>query len=212
MRTATLAVVPSIAAASPRAEDAGLVAAAQAGSHAAFAALVRRHESRVRGLLFRLCRDPALTEDLTQEVFLRAYRGLAGFEARARLSTWLHRIAVNLVLNHRARVPAVAALPDDGRELAIVAPQDAHSPGRAALRRDRSAAIARLSPAYRSVVELHYAGELGYLEIAHALEMPLGTVKTHLRRAKAQLRDLLPEWSSEWSPRSATEQPAIAAA
>lgn len=204
MRTASLAVVPPIGrAASPCVDDAGLVAAAQAGSHAAFAALVRRHESRVRGLLFRLCRDPALTEDLAQEVFLRAYRGLARFEARARLSTWLHRIAVNLVLNHRARVPAVAVLPA-GVELAIAAPEDAHSPRRAVLRRDLSAAIERLSPAYRSVVELHYAGELGYLEIAHALEMPLGTVKTHLRRAKAQLRGLLPEWSTEW--------PAIAAA
>lgn len=212
MRTATLAVVPSIARApSPRADpadDAPLVAAAQAGSHTAFAALVRRHGVRVRGLLFRLCGDPALTEDLAQEVFLRAYRGLAGFEARARLTTWLHRIAVNLVLNHRARVPVVAALSDAGLELAVAAPEDGVDPGRIVLRRDLGAAIAQLPKAYRRVVELHYAGELGYAEIADVLAMPVGTVKTHLRRAKAQLRGLLPEWSPRWS--SAT--PAIAAA
>jgi RNA polymerase sigma-70 factor (ECF subfamily) len=208
MRTASPVVVPSIARVSlPRVDDPDddtrLVAAAQAGSHAAFAALVGRHGSRVRGLLFRLCGDPVLTEDLAQEVFLRAYRGLAGFEARARLATWLHRIAVNLVLNHRARAPVVAALSDGGLELASAAPDDALGPTRAVLRRDLGAAIAQLPQAYRRVVELHYARELGYAEIADALAMPLGTVKTNLRRAKAQLRGLLPEWSPTWSPTAA---------
>src|SRR5690606_10260925 len=94
-------------------EDAELVAlAGHGGDERAFAELIRRHQGKVRGLLLRLAGDRPLADDLAQEAFLRAYRGLAGFEGRARFSTWLYRIAYNVYLNHRTRTREHAALPE----------------------------------------------------------------------------------------------------
>jgi RNA polymerase sigma-70 factor, ECF subfamily len=174
----------------PRLEDApepALVRAAASGERPAFAELVRRHQARVRGLLLRLCSDRTLSDDLAQEVFLRAYRGLVGFEGRSSFGTWLYRIAYNIYLNHRTRSKQWGALPED-YEVAAAAPEDALSPPRSDLRRDLRAAIDTLPERYRAVVVLYYLQEIPYPEIAEILEIPLGTVKTHLHRAKKVLR------------------------
>jgi RNA polymerase sigma-70 factor (ECF subfamily) len=163
------------------------------GGERPFAELVRRHQGKVRGLLLRLTSDRNLADDLAQEVFLRAYRGLVGFEGRARFSTWLYRIAYNVYLNHRARVRELAALPDNF-ETGAQAPETSMSVARADLRRDLDAAIATLPERYRAVVMLYYLEDVSYPEIAEILELPLGTVKTHLHRAKRMLRDQLDGW------------------
>jgi RNA polymerase sigma-70 factor (ECF subfamily) len=80
-----------------------LVLRAGRGDRIAFAELVRRHQGKVRALLLRLCGDRSLADDLAQEVFLRAYRGLLGFEGRSSFGTWVYRISYNVYLNHRTR-------------------------------------------------------------------------------------------------------------
>lgn len=159
----------------------------------AFAELVRRHQGKVRGLLLRLTANRTLADDLGQEVFLRAYRGLVGFEGRARFSTWLYRIAYNVYLNHRTRTRELAPLPE-AFELRTAAPEGRMSAAGHDLRRDLDAAIATLPDRYKSVITLYYLEDVSYPEIADVLDIPLGTVKTHLHRAKRMLRERLREW------------------
>jgi len=177
-------------------DDPVLVERACGGEDEAFAELVRRHQGKIRGLLLRLSANPTLADDLAQEVFLRAYRGLVGFEGRARFSTWIYRIAYNVFLNHRTRTRELAALPS-GFESQAAAPDDELSARRCDMRRDLSAAIAALPERYRVVVTLYYLEDVSYPEIAEVLELPLGTVKTHLHRAKKMLREQLREQTPE---------------
>ncbi len=170
------------------AEESSLVSLACEGDKLAFAELVRRNQGRVRGLLMRLAKDRVLADDLAQEVFLRAYRGLVGFQQRSAFGTWLYRIAYNVYLNNRTRVRRFCELPED-YVAAAIAPENAMSAPRSDLRRDLSAAIETLPERYRAVVVLYYLEEVSYPEIADILSVPLGTVKTHLHRAKKLLRE-----------------------
>ncbi|MCX4243806.1 RNA polymerase sigma factor [Paraliomyxa miuraensis] len=157
----------------------------------AFGELVRRHQGKIRALLLRLTRgNRTLCDDLTQETFLRAYRGLSGFEGRARFTTWVHRIAYFVYLNHRNRVRQPAALPDEF-ELTTPAPEDELSANRADLRRDLGLLVGGLPASYREVVVMHFMRHVPYRDIAEALDMPLGTVKTQLHRAKLMMREQL---------------------
>ncbi|MCY1062970.1 MULTISPECIES: sigma-70 family RNA polymerase sigma factor [Nannocystis] len=176
-------------------DEALVQAAGRADGEKAFGELLRRHQGKVRGLLLRLTSDRNLADDLAQEVFLRAYRGLCGFEGRARFSTWLYRIAYNVYLNHRARVRELAALPENF-EAGAMAPETSMSASRSDMRKDLDAAIGALPERYRAVVMLYYLEDVSYPEIAEILELPLGTVKTHLHRAKRMLREHLDGWGS----------------
>lgn len=177
-------------------DDGELVARALGDDDDAFGELVRRHRPRIAALLMRLTGgDRNLAEDLGQEAFLRAYRGLPRFEGRARFSTWLHRIAYYAYLNHRNRVPRHTSLPD-GFENTATAPACEHSVSRSDLRRDVSAAIDTLSDAYREVIVLHFVRQVPYRDIADRLDMPLGTVKTQLHRAKLTMRTKMDGWAA----------------
>lgn len=155
----------------------------------AFGELVRRHQGKIRALLLRLTRgNRTLTDDLTQETFLRAYRGLGGFEGRARFTTWVHRIAYFVYLNHRNRVRQPAALPEEF-EHTEPAPEDELSHGRADLRRDLAALVDGLPERYREVIIMHFMRHVPYRDIADTLGLPLGTVKTQLHRAKLMMRE-----------------------
>ena len=157
----------------------------------AFGELVRRHQGKIRALLLRLTRgNRTLTDDLTQETFLRAYRGLSGFEGRARFTTWVHRIAYFVYLNHRNRVRQPAALPEEF-EHTEPAPEDELSPYRADLRRDLAQLVDALPERYREVIVMHFMRHVPYRDIADTLGLPLGTVKTQLHRAKLMMREQL---------------------
>ena len=157
------------------------------GDDRAFQELVDEYKHLVFALIARTVSNRSQTEDLAQEVFLRVHRGLPYFRGQARLSTWIYRIVLNVCTQSRAR-------PD--RE-----PLDAGHEPRAPMAdrqfsdlelRDRLAkAIARLPPNYRLLVAAHYLQGVQYDALAEALDMPIGTVKTHLHRAKRQLRRLL---------------------
>jgi len=148
----------------------------------AFAALVRRHQSAVRGLLRRLCAgDAAAADDLAQETFLLAYRKLGTWRGGARLSTWLHRIAWSAWASQARRTPA----PESPEA-------EARSPADAAIDRgDLEWAMGKLRDEERTALALAYGAGLTHEEAAAILDWPLGTLKSHVQRGKEKLRRLL---------------------
>jgi RNA polymerase sigma-70 factor (ECF subfamily) len=174
--------------------DHELVTQCQGGNDDAFAELVERYRTRVFGLILRTVGDRSRAEDLAQEVFLRIHRGLPYFRGRARLSTWIYRIVVNLCLQERQR-PARIEVPVDEAGDADHPPRQlaTSDPAFAGIElHDRlSKALAQLPANYRLLIAAHYLDGVQYEDLAEALDLPLGTVKTHLFRARQQLRKLL---------------------
>jgi RNA polymerase sigma-70 factor, ECF subfamily len=168
-----------------QAAEAAVVALAMSGDAAAFCEVVRRRQSWLRNLLRRLCRDPALADDLAQQVFLQAWRSLPGLRSVAAFGAWLRRLALNAWLAHlRAAPPATITM--DAKELASAA---VTLPGPERLDLDR--ALARLAPDERLCIVLAYSEGMSHGEISAATDLPLGTVKSHVRRGAERLRALL---------------------
>lgn len=171
-----------------------LIARCQRGDQDAFREVVERYQGVVFGLIGRTVPDRSAAEDLAQETFVRVYRGLPYFRGEARLGTWIYRIVANLVAQHHAsQAPPGESLDetfDDGQpRIEPGAPDGAFTD--VELRDAVDKALARLPPQYRLVVAAHYLRGLTYEELAEALAVPLGTVKTHLHRAKRMLRQYL---------------------
>jgi RNA polymerase sigma-70 factor (ECF subfamily) len=168
------------------AEERRLVADAASGSASAFEALYRRHVRRVYGLCLRMTSNAATAEDCTQEAFVQAWRSLPRFETRSAFGTWLHRIAVNTVLQQvRRRSETLGSEDSAEREVADhLADPATPDPGQG---RDLEAAIAGLPPGARHVLVL--AGVYGYSheETSQMLGIAVGTCKAQLHRARALL-------------------------
>jgi RNA polymerase sigma-70 factor (ECF subfamily) len=162
------------------------------GATGAFGELVRRHQSSVRRFLRHLTRgDGSTADDLAQETFLQAYRGLARFRADAPFLTWLLGIAHNQYRNARRRTRDEVPIETlDATEAA-----EPSSGGLADLRQDLSSAMGGLSPDEQLAVRLSFECGLSHAEIAEALQWPLGTVKTQISRAKDKLREQLSAWN-----------------
>ena len=168
-----------------------LVERCRRGDQGAFQELVDRHKDLVFALIARTVQDRSRAEDLAQDVFLRVHRGLPYFRGEARLSTWIYRIVANVCLQPQGRPPAALSL-DDERTRAKTTPSAPDRQfGDLELRDRLEKAIARLPANYRLLIAAHYLQGIQYEDLAEALEMPLGTVKTQLHRAKQQLRRLL---------------------
>jgi RNA polymerase sigma factor (sigma-70 family) len=170
-------------------DDAALVRAVQASDdRAAFAELVRRHQSAVRTVLRRLARgDQGLADDLAQDTFVLAWRNIRHFRFEARFSTWIYRIAFNAWQSEaRKRREVLLDADDDERPaLEVAAPE----PGvDVASRLDLERAMTVLSDGERAAIAACYYADLSHEEAAQALGLPLGTVKTHILRAKAKLK------------------------
>lgn len=165
----------------------GAVQDARAGDLAAFEVLYRATVGRVHALCLRMCRDPQLAEELTQESYIRAWQKLATFRGDSQFSTWLHRIAVNVVLGHfrssGRRLDAAAA--DEVEAVDPVAPA---APG---LAFDLERAIAALPAGARAVFVLHDIEGYTHEEIAESAGVAVGTSKAQLSRARALLRKAL---------------------
>jgi RNA polymerase sigma factor (sigma-70 family) len=185
--------------------DAELIARAVVGDDRhAFAELVRRHQSAVRACLRRLTAgNHALADDLAQETFVAAWRNLKSFRQEARFSTWLYRIATNCWLAD-ARKRKEVLLGDSDAELADE-DDDAGVPGEGApdhargatLKVDMERAMAVLSEAERAAIVQCYHNDLSHEEAALVLGCPVGTVKTHVHRAKQKLRIAMASWAPE---------------
>lgn len=165
-----------------------LVERCRRGDDAAFQELVDRYKNLVFGLIARTIQDRSRAEDIAQDVFLRVHRGLPYFRGDARLSTWIYRIAANVCA--QAPVPATVSL-DDGKTSRTARASADRQFGDLELRDRLEKAIARLPAHYRLVVAAHYLDGMKYEDLAEALKLPIGTVKTQLHRAKQQLRRML---------------------
>lgn len=156
----------------------------------AFGELVRRHQSSVRGLLRQLTRsDLALADDLAQETFIRAYKNLRGFRGEARFSTWLYRIAYNCFREDARRRKELVGI-DEEQQQAEHDPQTVD----AGLRHDLMQALSLLPLHERSAVLLCCQQGLSHDEAARVLDIPLGTVKTHVLRGREKLKKILAAW------------------
>jgi RNA polymerase sigma-70 factor (ECF subfamily) len=181
-------------------EDQELVRLALEGDRSAFERLVSRHMNLVLNHLHGMLHDRERALDLCQETFLRLHRHLAEYRSDARLSTWLYRIATNLAIDEirksrRSRVLPFRTRREDG-EPCEPEFQDAR-PGPEAqvlteeLREEVRAAVAGLPEAYRASLVLRDLQGLSYEEVAEALEVPVGTVKSRVNRARLLLRERL---------------------
>ncbi len=178
----------------PDVSDGDLVARCRAGDPAAFRQLFREHRVTVTRLVHRMLGGSADLEDLVQEVFVQVHRSLGGFRREAQLSTWIYRIAINVVLMHRraqkSRPPSIAAPPDTS------AVDESEQPDEQLARRRRIAALYRLldgmSEKKRTVYVLHELEGLTPAEIAKVVGAPVLTVRTRLFYARRTLLAELP--------------------
>jgi RNA polymerase sigma-70 factor, ECF subfamily len=167
-----------------------------AGERHLFGGIVARYQGLVAGAITAQGVPTCEVEDLAQQVFINAYKGLSGFRGEAKLSSWLYRIAINVARQSKRR--ALARPSQESVEEALEAgrqPVDAAPPtGEAVVRSEALAkALAQLSAPQRAALVLYYFEEQSYEEIAEALELNLNTVRTHIRRGKQRLAGLLDE-------------------
>ena len=180
-------------------EEALLVRRAAAGEEDAFEQLVVRYQKNIYNLTLRMSGNPEDAYDLAQEAFLRAWRSLSSFQFEASFSTWLYRLATNLCIDFLRRQRRGKTIPlqfeedDEAQELPLPDPK----PGpeeQAILTEDRQAmtdALSALEPAYRMALTMRVIDGLSYQEIAAALEVREGTVKSRIARAREKMRQIL---------------------
>ena len=187
----------SRAAQPPNATDAKMLARAQAGDHQAFAHLYALHKRRIYSLCLRMVGNVAEAEDLTQEAFLQLHRKIATFRGDSAFSTWLHRLAINVVLMQLRKKglslisldEAMEPNPEEGPSRSFGAP-DLTLTGtidRLVLER----AIADLPAGYRLIFILHDVEGFEHNEIASMLDCSIGNSKSQLHKARLKLRDAL---------------------
>ena len=164
------------------------VARAAAGDRRAFERLYREHVDRVYSLCLRMCADRALAEELTQDVFVRAWEKLTLFRGESSFATWLHRLAVNVVLNARKGEGRRRGRIDESVEELDTLPHASDHPGE---RMDLQAAIALLPPGARKVFVLHDVQGYRHEDIAELLGVTSGGSKAQLHRARMLLREAL---------------------
>jgi RNA polymerase sigma-70 factor (ECF subfamily) len=173
----------------PEMTDAQLVNSCLKGDRQSFRLLYRRHQHRVRQILYQLC-DPITLDDLVQEVFLRAWKGLPKFRQSSQFSTWLYRIAWNVsadrrqtLAQDRSRLQTISdsiATEHEDPDILQLHYQDLVRKG-----------LSGLSEEHRAVLVLHDLEELPQKEIAEILEIPVGTVKSRLFHARSGMRKFL---------------------
>jgi len=183
------------------ATDQAVVAAATGGSEAAYRELVRRYERPVFSLIYRMVRNRELAEDLSQETFIKVLNALASYRPEYKFSSWVFKIANNAAIDHLRRreldtlslegsphadtaekVEATALQIGEKAESALDAVANKELGG------EIERAIAKLRPEYRTCILLRHVEGRPYEEIAEILDLPLGTVKTYIHRARNELR------------------------
>jgi RNA polymerase sigma-70 factor (ECF subfamily) len=185
----------------PRLTDQEVVLLARSGREAAYRELVRRYERPVFALLYRMVRDRELAEDLAQETFVKALNAIESYRPEFKFSSWIFKIANNAAIDHlrRRELDTLsldgsphAETPEAMQATALQIGARQESPLDAVEARELGgaieAAIGRLRPEYRSCILLRHVEGRAYEEIAEILDLPLGTVKTYIHRARNELR------------------------
>jgi RNA polymerase sigma-70 factor (ECF subfamily) len=195
-----VAAKPDLAAKS----DQDIVALARAGEEAGYRELIRRYERPLFSLLYRMVRDRELAEDLAQETFVKALNAIESYRPEFKFSSWIFKIANNAAIDHlrRRELDTLslegsphAETPEAIEATALQIGDRQESPLDAVEARELGgqieAAIARLRPEYRACILLRHVEGRAYEEIAEILNLPLGTVKTYIHRARNELRQAL---------------------
>jgi RNA polymerase sigma-70 factor, ECF subfamily len=177
-----------------RVDEPGLIERVLAGDRAAARALYDMHAARIHRLVFRLCGDEELAQDLTQETFIRAFGQLGRFRGDASLGTWLHRIAVTVTLNGMRKV---RRLRQRETEIDLELPASGGGGVDPDLRARLAAAVDALPEIYRTTLIMHDIEGYTHTEIASVLEIAEGTCKSRLSAARAQLRKVLAPFAEE---------------
>lgn len=180
--------------------DNDLVARSRTGDQRAFGALIDRYKARIYHTTLRILGNREDAEEAAQDTFVRAYRGLEHFREDSTFSTWIYRICVNTCLNlleSRKRFKAQDIDSTPIEELPYIESPESHF-GEEDLQSRVFSSMKNLPEKYRTVLVLYHMQHLAYQEIAEIMQMPLGSVKTHLFRARAMLREqVLREFSRE---------------
>ena len=184
--------------------DADVVALAQKGREPAFRELVRRYERPVFSLVYRMVRDRELSEDLTQDTFIKVLTHIDKYRSEFKFSSWLFKIANNVAIDHLRRrqldtvsmegsphATSTEIAEATSFELATQAETPLEEIEARELGSEIEHAIAQLRPEYRACILLRHVEDKSYEEIAATLDLPLGTVKTYIHRARHELRKLL---------------------
>ncbi|MFQ7241703.1 RNA polymerase sigma factor [Agathobaculum sp.] len=179
-------------------DDKHILARARRGELDAFEELVRQYEKRVYAVALRSSGSPEDAADITQEVFLRAWRSIESFRGDSGFSTWLFRITMNLCVDHARHKnaqpqtqPLVVGEEDAERPIPDTAPTPEEHLENSELGRELAAALDEVSEEHRRIVLLRDVSGLSYTEIAEVLEISEGTVKSRLSRARIALRTIL---------------------
>ena len=173
-----------------------LVASVQAGNRTAFRLFIEKYQRLVAAIVFRMVYNAADREELCQEVFLKIFKNIGQFQGGARVTAWIGRITSNTCINHlrKKRMPLYDDIVVSGPGLENIAgndstPECVHELADLGLRLQGE--IDRLPAHYRLVLTLFHFSEMNYEEIGQALDLPVGTVKSHLFRARKKLRERL---------------------
>lgn len=208
------------ASAQEAAHDASLVNRFNSGDESAFVEIMSRYRDRIFAIALGLLRNRADAEEIAQDTFIRAHRGLARFRGDSSLATWLHRIAVNLARNRywyffrrrrHATLSLDCALDDSSAAtFADLVAADAPDPARASATNEFAALVdmclEKLDARHREILTLRTHLHRSYEEIAQALGINVGTVKSRIARARENLRALLAESCPEFSPDAAPSE------
>ena len=169
-----------------------LISRARDGDREAFGALVEQYRDNVYRLAYRMCGNEYDADEAAQEAFVAAWRALPNFRGDAKFSTWLYRLTTNAAIDVMRREKRHQTV-GDGEMIEVA--DDADSPQETVERTEQQEAVqkalATLSEEYREVLLLRYMEELDYAEIAEVLQLPSGTVKSRINRAKAALKTAL---------------------
>ena len=192
-------------------DDKHILAQARRGELDAFEELVRRYEKRVYAIALRSAGSPEDAADITQDVFLRAWRSIESFRGDSGFSTWLFRITMNICVDHarhRQTQPQTMALTndeDEERPIPDTAPTPEEHLDNSELGRELAAALDEVSEEHRRIVLLRDVSGMSYTEIAEILEISEGTVKSRLARARIALRKVLLQRGNILPPASSNQ-------
>jgi RNA polymerase sigma-70 factor, ECF subfamily len=184
--------LPGVVSSQAEQDDAQLVKAGQHGDQDAFAFLVQKHQHLVFNMVLRMLQDYEEASEITQEAFFAAWQGLPSFRGEARFATWLYRIAYTCALKQLERRKRERSLQAEqileGMNKQKQAEDILELRARQAIVREQ---IEKLPARYRSVLILRHLQEMTYEEMADILTIPIGTIKTHLFRARHLLKEFL---------------------
>ncbi|MFH1513833.1 MAG: RNA polymerase sigma factor [bacterium] len=174
-------------------EDIEHIKRVQSGDHGSFEPLVEKYRAFVFGVIRSIIFDPIVEEDLAQEAFIQAFRGISRFRYNSKFKTWLYRVTYNVCLNH-LRKNSFSKMQDNELDLSSIT-DESPSPDRKHEKIEIKAVLEKiiktLPPKFRSILHLYYYEDMQYDEISSMTGLPMGTVKSHLFRAREKVRKML---------------------